>query len=299
MVREVFSTYRRLSQSNLGAWQAVESWLDETIACLQGVLAQARAACVKLTKDKVKPNQLGFNQKQETPRKILVLLGWSEPEQYFSFAANEKMVQEFEPLTSTSSTSTLQNDKPSANSSLDRTSWDVFNSAILARFVVYAYVLSKYKAFSFYNGSPNGSLQPQAADNFTRKLMRDSWDTESASVRRPGLRRLDNEFRDLQVWLSELSCAWLQSLARRSRLPGDMARSVTFFNLFRFWEPCSHPSKQPDYQDDAEIAPGACGGRLLPGLSPRARIPRAPVYPRHPRRQAFLHSRYAPLQLRQ
>ncbi|KAH6650546.1 hypothetical protein F5144DRAFT_556487 [Chaetomium tenue] len=225
MVNDLFTTYRCLLQSSPGAWQAVESWLDQTIARLEAVITQARAACVRLTKDKVKPSLLGFNQKQETPRKVLVQLGWSEPEQTFDFATKEeRAVPVFDPLTSTSSSTTLQVDSTTDRS---RTDWQILNSVILSRFVVYAYVLSKYKAFSFYNGSPNGSLQPQAADSFTRELMENSWDSGSANVKRSGMRRLENEFRDLQVWLSQLSCAWLQSLAKRSDLGCDMSRSVT------------------------------------------------------------------------
>ncbi|KAH6853952.1 hypothetical protein B0I37DRAFT_401031 [Chaetomium sp. MPI-CAGE-AT-0009] len=232
MVNDLFTTYRCLFQSSPGAWQAVETWLNETIARLEAVVTQARAACVKLTKDKVKPSQLGFNQKQETPRKVLTQLGWSEPEQSFSFMVKEeKMFPVFEPLTSASSSSTLQIDN---STNEDQTSWQMLNSLIFARFVVYAYVLSKYKAFSFYNGSPNGSLQPQAADSFTRELMENSWDNGSASGKKSGLRRLENEFRDLQVWLSELSCAWLQSLAKRSDLGCDMSRSVKATQFRRF-----------------------------------------------------------------
>lgn len=223
MVNDIFSTYRRVFQSNPSAWKTVEVWLDETTANLARVVTQARTTCASLSKDKVKPTQLGLNPKQETPRKILLLLGWPQPEQSFRFStANAKRVDPFEPSASGSSSSSLQDEKgrgPYHN----RAVWDVLDSAILARFIIYTYILSKYKAFSFYNGSPNGALQPQAADDFTHKLMEGSWKLDG---KRPGLRRLDNEFRDLQIWLSELSCAWLQSLAERSDMRCDMSRFV-------------------------------------------------------------------------
>lgn len=265
MVNDLFTTYLCLHQSSPGTWQAVETWLDEIIARLEAVIAQARTACVKLTKDKVKPSVLGFNQKQETPRKVLVQLGWSEPEQTFSFATKtEKAGQAFEPLTSASSSTTLQVDN---STDQDRTSWQILNSVILSRFVVYAYVLSKYKAFSFYNGSPNGSLQPQTADSFTRELMENSWDSGVASVKRSGMRRLENEFRDLQVWLSELSCSWLQSLAKRSDLGCDMSRSVTVPKFVTLsLTGCSH-CKQIDFQHNAKVKTGAHSRRLFPRLS--------------------------------
>jgi hypothetical protein len=262
MVNDLFTTYRCLFQSSPGAWQVVETWLDETIARLEAVITQSRAACVKLTKDKVKPSVLGFNQKQETPRKVLVELGWSEPEQIFSFATK---TETFEPLTSASSSTTLQIDN---STDQDRTSWQILNSVILSRFVVYAYVLSKYKAFSFYNGSPNGSLQPQAADSFTRKLMENSWDSGVASVKRSGMRRLENEFRDLQAWLSELSCAWLQSLAKRSDLGCDMSRSVTIstFPTLNLGQ-AAHTCTQIDFQHNAKVKIGAHSRCLFPRLS--------------------------------
>ncbi len=169
MVNDIFSTYRRIFQSHANAWKTVEIWLDETIARLEGVTTQARTACARLTKDKVKPSQLGINPKQETPRKILLLLGWSEPEQSISFSTfDTKRVDVCEQSTSGSSSSSLQGEK-GTEVYQNRAVWDVLSSAILARFITYAYILSKYKAFSIYNGSPNGSLQPQAADDFTHK----------------------------------------------------------------------------------------------------------------------------------
>ncbi len=231
MVNDIFSTYRRIFRTNANAWKTVEIWLDETIIRLEGVITQARTACARLTKDKVKPSQLGLNPKQETPRKILLLLGWPEPEQSFRLSTiDAKRGDVFEPSTSGSSSSSLQDEK-GTEVYHSRAVWDVLDSAILARFIIYTYILSKYKAFSIYNGSPNGSLQPQAADDFTHHLMETCWKLDG---KRPGLRRLDNEFRDLQVWLSELSCAWLQSLAERSDIPCDMSRSVTGSNCILF-----------------------------------------------------------------
>ncbi|KAL1867537.1 hypothetical protein VTK73DRAFT_4140 [Phialemonium thermophilum] len=264
MVLELFSAYRWVHQDAPDAWQRVDQWLCDTTRELRGVVAQAQTACARLTQDRVRPTQLGFGSKQDTPRQILQVLGWSEPVQ----APPDDLTKE----TDSDSVSSLQKQlgsaadatttrlqsaaRPVGGSHWERQSpratpdsaatpdandaaaqpplgtdppdrrWDVFHLPTLVRLLVYAYVLSKYKAFSFYNGTPNGSLQPRAADERTLQLMRGHWDPNSGGVKRPGIRRLENEFRDMQIWLSELSCAWLHSLAERSSLCGHLGSFV-------------------------------------------------------------------------
>lgn len=111
---------------------------------------------------------------------------------------------------------------PDNDSSTSETSWNIFEPSTLIRVIVYSYILSKYKTFLFYNGSPNSSIDDRAANDYTLRLMSSFHNT--MPKKRPGLKRLQVEFRKMQAWVSDMSCAWLRSLAKSSLVPHDMLR---------------------------------------------------------------------------
>lgn len=99
------------------------------------------------------------------------------------------------------------------------TQWDPLNLHTLARFVVFSYVLSKYKRFSILNGTVGARLAPEAAADTSHTFV----SPYQNSKKKPGKpQRILREFVELQSWLSRSSCAWQRSLARRSSQGKDM-----------------------------------------------------------------------------
>lgn len=214
MVNDMFSTYRCLFQVSPTAWELVDDWLVETITQLKAVIVQARAAHRKPNRNKAESSHSRWHRHPIVPQEVLGRLGWVEPEQSFGFAAEDGRG----PLVSGASSSSFEKERASAKPHRDQPVWDVFDSTVLSRFAIYAYVLSKYKTASS-DGSPlHTSLDHQAVNDFTQGLISDSGEVH---VRQLDTGRIEIEFRVLQAWLSELSCAWLQSLARRSRVRSE------------------------------------------------------------------------------
>ncbi|KAL1616952.1 hypothetical protein SLS56_011219 [Neofusicoccum ribis] len=101
------------------------------------------------------------------------------------------------------------------------TSWDPLSIHTLARFVIFCYVLSKYKAFSILNGTVGARVAPGDAAEVSYSFIRPYTDKKKV----PGKpQRTLRELSQLQSWLSDLSCAWQRSLAHRSIQPVDMQR---------------------------------------------------------------------------
>ncbi|KAK8093321.1 hypothetical protein PG997_000006 [Apiospora hydei] len=220
----------------------------------------------------MKPTVLGLNPKQDTPERILEILGWQglkkdSIDQKLGFlslgistttessldmsdvgsplslvVSGASSVHGFfgftEPASqdlSTTGSSAASSDASTAASSCGddsdgaeddlggAPSWPIHDLEVVVRLVVFSYILSKYKAFSYYNGSPNGKLEPQVADELTMQLVQPHWGNH---CKRPGLRRIENEFREMQIWLSDMSCEWLQSLARGSSIRPSMLSLV-------------------------------------------------------------------------
>ncbi|KAI1268959.1 hypothetical protein F5Y18DRAFT_373163 [Xylariaceae sp. FL1019] len=202
MFIEVFGTFRFLSTKMPEAWGEIDSALEAAITNLKPVISKAQEMCNALTRKKTKPKDLGLGPKVEKPSAILQKLGWDEsslmrPNTIFNAARKDAAGNK------------LEDDNMSSE-------WDIFHVPQLFRLIVYSYILSKYKTFSYYNGTPNGALDVKAVDAYTMRLMEPYWLTASASVKKAGMRRIETEFRDLQIWSSNLTVAWLEALALRS-----------------------------------------------------------------------------------
>ena len=98
-------------------------------------------------------------------------------------------------------------------------SWDPFSFHNLTRFTVFCYVLSKYKAFSIINDTVSARTAPEDAAEVSYSFVR----PYTGKKKVPGKpQRILRELRELQSWLSDLSCAWQKSLAQRSVQTIDM-----------------------------------------------------------------------------
>jgi hypothetical protein len=205
-------------------WSDINQALQATINNLQTVSDNAQQACTKLTKEKQKPSKVGLHPNQDTPRNILNKLGWRDPGSLFPDSLPSLTPPWVKSSSQWDSSSSTLYQASGNEGHVPTTVWDVFESSILILLVVYSFILSKYKRFSYQNGTLIGRMEPKIAEEFTVKLMEPYWDTGNKAYKNPGLHRLEKEFRDLQSWLSDLSCAWLLSLSKRSSLRLDMAR---------------------------------------------------------------------------
>jgi hypothetical protein len=85
--------------------------------------------------------------------------------------------------------------------------------SLLVRFVVYSYVLSKYKQFIMTENGLGCRLQPQIACEEGLRLIKPFWNRQNKDYRQPTQKAIKNEFHALQAWLSQLGCVWLKSLS--------------------------------------------------------------------------------------
>ncbi len=120
-------------------------------------------------------------------------------------------------------------DVPSTNqeNSTLSTQWKLLDTKVVVRFLVYSYVLSKYKSFCRLQKVIGARLDAEAGADYGDSLIRDCINPANRDYKHPNsARRVGLDFQALQIWLSDLSCAWLQSLAARSLAKSNLGRLV-------------------------------------------------------------------------
>lgn len=113
------------------------------------------------------------------------------------------------------------------NSSTDAAAaaWDPVDTRILVRFLVYSFVLSKHKTFCQFKHTVGGRLHPEAAICEGDFMVHDVWEKSVCDYKySKAPRRINQEFRALQTWISELSCAWLCHIAKGSTASPSIGR---------------------------------------------------------------------------
>ncbi|GJN78285.1 hypothetical protein PLIIFM63780_001778 [Purpureocillium lilacinum] len=111
--------------------------------------------------------------------------------------------------------------------------WNLRDTDILVRFIVYSYVLSKYKAFSIHDGGVACRLRPELACKHGRHLIEKFWDSTNREYKEAKPSPVVLEFAALQTWMSELSCAWVRRLSTRVSTDMLHARQALFSLLAR------------------------------------------------------------------
>ncbi|GAD99166.1 predicted protein [Paecilomyces variotii No. 5] len=130
----------------------------------------------------------------------------------------------FSPPRSPSSGATPSIDGSESEASPLQTRWDLLDSRFLVRFIVFSYILSKYKTFFCFKDVVGARLYPEGAVSRGYELMEQSWDFKNVEYKKAKLERMSLELRALQMWLSDFSCAWLQSLSMRDSPASNMTR---------------------------------------------------------------------------
>jgi hypothetical protein len=113
---------------------------------------------------------------------------------------------------STRSTPERGSDASENNDGTNGWQWNPFDSEQAIRFVVYSYVLSKYKQLISFGGVYRATLKPELAFEVGQKLIQQDFGRQFV---RPNKRAIGDEFVSLQRYISEVSCAWLESQARK------------------------------------------------------------------------------------
>ncbi|KAF7562117.1 hypothetical protein G7046_g2024 [Stylonectria norvegica] len=221
MFLETFAIYRRMFHVDSERWQELDEFFDDLLGKLQDLSGSAQTACAKLTKDKVKPGKVGFHANQETPRNVLSRLGWVELSDKCSrYPMDSKRIEPGKEKPASSS------DEPQDETTGRAITWDILRFSILCRLIIYSYILSKYKSFLYHHDKLIGRMDPPKADKLTEQLMVDHCDMSYSAYKHPGPKRLEREFSDIQCWMSELSSAWLVSLASRFSVQSSLPRYI-------------------------------------------------------------------------
>lgn len=261
MLLEVFSAHRQMIVNSATGKPKIPVWIDRHVELLKNTTQRAKELCAALTKDRVHPTKLGIGAKEDTAEHILGVLGWEEPvfgqspesiyceeergtadteepvereiRDEHSFPARYKWNAELSSYSSprSPSSATTASSASSASSEPDilsplRTQWDLLDTKSVVRFLVFSYILSKYKTFFCMKDIVGARLYPEGAFTYGYALMAEYWDFKNVEYKKAKLERVSLEFRALQTWLSDYSCAWLQSLAMRFSPAGNMSRYV-------------------------------------------------------------------------
>lgn len=178
-------------------------WLTVAIESLNAVLTKAIEVSNGLARNRP-PGDFGLNDKSTTIQEILRTLGWPEE---FTRSLDDVTVSYVRPSSGTPCTA-------GGNHSTS-TFWSTVSTQIQARFLVYGFSLSKYKHYWRSKEGIHCRIDLTEALSYGG-AQQDDQDTKTYVYSPGGQRRLDREFKELQVWLTKLTCAWLRSLAQNS-----------------------------------------------------------------------------------
>ncbi|MCJ1381496.1 hypothetical protein MMC17_004607 [Xylographa soralifera] len=108
-----------------------------------------------------------------------------------------------------------------------QTEWNLLDSQTLVRFIVYSYILSKYKVFCRLSNVVGARISPETAVMVGERLIQPYFDPKNRDYKPLKMQRYRTEFATYQAWISDFSCAWLRSLAARSIAEPNLERLMT------------------------------------------------------------------------
>lgn len=229
MFLEIYRLHRNVSSA----------WIDQTIHRLRKTQEKAQQICAALTQQSARPQSVGLSGKDLPLPKLFRAVDWEEissaepsntpyllkdvggPRR--SFEGDSSKSVSWSSTSSTRSRSTSPSSTGSETPLPFETRWTPDNIKMLVRLVVYSFVLSKYKSFSSVNNTVVARLCPEDTAEAGYALMEGFWDFDHSDYRKARVERFSQELRALQVWISDLSSAWLHSVAMRCS-PGGMDR---------------------------------------------------------------------------
>lgn len=169
--------------------QPVPNWICDAISQLSTIRTNAERVCLELTKNRKNPALMKLDPKRDYPERIVSVI----------------LDQEITTLGDQSLTA----HHPCSGEA----NWDPKDPKMLLRFLVYCYVLSKYKRFSVTEDGGCCRLATELAAEESRRLSAPYWDTRNEDYTLPKSARILAELTSLQCWLSKVSCDWLQTVS--------------------------------------------------------------------------------------
>jgi len=243
MLLEIFNRYRQHVSSTTEV-----CFIEQTIKHLKKVVDNAQSFCKEVCDigmSKNGPAALGISKQGMSINEILRKIGWTEPRKsgrtqevsnpavivsVASSVTSPPISQASASRISVGSTNTSasgaasisqidpfdleeeQTRVPSivyAQATSDY--WEPWDWHQVVHFLVYSYVLSKYKNFTIRAHVYGANISPQSAFDCSNQLLDGNF---PHPCQPPTKKPIELEFATLQSYLSDCSCAWLSSTAR-------------------------------------------------------------------------------------
>lgn len=243
MLLEIINRYRRH-----GSPTREVHFIQQTVETLKKVIENARMFCQEicnLAKTKAVPETIGVSKHGMSIDDILQRLGWKEARaprsgqevgtstlmlSVASSVVSRSTSRDRSSESSVGNTNTIassatsisdampseQNEKTlegpsitSAEASSDY--WEPWDWHQVVHFLVYSYILSKYKHFVIRANVYGANIDPQSAFQFSQHLLDGKF---PHPYQPPTKKHIEQEFSVLQSYLSDLSCSWLSSTSR-------------------------------------------------------------------------------------
>lgn len=227
MILDAYSGYSGLAFHESERFQAFCASLARTIEILKDLETRARNALTSLTGCGKQPEDVELRLKRDTPRNILRKLGWTEISGTNSstdtIGANPNSSnsdihvkgQDSSGFCHAASPLVKKGDGMGGDAAQSNPSWNLLDPSVMLRFIVYSYTLARYKKFKYTRDRLVGLVDPKEAESRLEKLECASTNTLCGRYKRPGVNRLEKEFRDIKSWLSKLSTDWISRTATR------------------------------------------------------------------------------------
>lgn len=256
MLREIFLQHREtVSGLKKHRFQST-LWIEPHIQRLVKLRQNAEKSLHLLTHEKFPPETLGFGAKKDYVENIVKALerneytceenhtagrnngvgiqvetmetnsGYElEREGGISWVDDDSFSSKRSPGPSSGSTTSASEDSSSSSrgftmptdSSLDiNPLWDPSNSFQVARFLVYAFTLSRYKKFCRQGKCFGMRLDLEGILVHGLKLTKCQWNVSNKDYQVGKKQGTKYEVRRIQAWLCQLTCSWVCSLAERS-----------------------------------------------------------------------------------
>ncbi|KAH8706936.1 hypothetical protein GQ44DRAFT_629403 [Phaeosphaeriaceae sp. PMI808] len=238
MLLEIVNRYQRLDPLSTELCQT-----KEAVEHLRAVATNAQNFCKELCDfpiRKASVEALGVSKHGMTMDEILQRVGWLEATKPKLDGSREPLTLPVPtPLSETSSmefnpspdgTQTSYSTPPSSASSTGITNtaeqrklaspfsagvtseyWMPWNLNQVVHFLIYCYILSKYKEFVVRSYIYGASIRPELAFQVSHKMMDGKFPKPYDS---PTKRPIEQEFQALQSYTSDLSCAWLGQMSK-------------------------------------------------------------------------------------
>ena len=231
MICDLFRHHRGLSVDGIRS----PLWISTYTARLVQARECAISLCKEITVDCKCPTKVGLGAKRSSLRLILEVLGWLEPPLEHSLdgsyppARVESMKNgesgNCHPGGCRDPSHDLFLFHNECSTSLE-TQWDVFNPKTMVRFLVFTFILSKYKRFCCNENGITARQRMDIASGYEQDLAGLYCNIENQNFNFTSHHGLREEFKRIAIWVSDLSCSWILYQSINCFPNSDLTRRV-------------------------------------------------------------------------